>query len=101
MKKAAGLVVCVALLIVTSWSLGQDGSIKEGALDIEKTPVPTADARKDGQKKIRDAFATDFKAAKTPEQRWQLAAKLSEEAVEIKDDPAAEYAFAMEAIDLY
>lgn len=101
MKNAVGLLVCVALLIATSISTGQNGTVKEGALDIEKTPVPTTDARKESQKKIREAFAADFKAAKTPEQRWQLASKLSKEAVEIKDDPLAEYAFAMEAIDLY
>lgn len=101
MKKAVGLLVCVALLIAASYGMGQNGSIKEGSLDVEKTPIPTADARKEGQKKIRDAFATDFKAAKSPEQRWQLATKLSKEAVDIKDDPASEYAFAMEAIDLY
>lgn len=101
MNRATGLVLCLVLLLATSFGLGQSGTVKEGSLDIEKTAVPTADARKESQKKIRDAFAADFKAAKTPEQRWQLASKLSKEAVEIKDDPQSEYAFAMEAIDLY
>lgn len=87
---------------ISNHGVAQDAGVpKEGVLTATKTPIPGADELKSSQKKVREALATDFKQAKSPLAKWQLAEKLSQEAFEIKDDPDSEYAFATEAIELY
>ncbi len=73
----------------------------EGVLKAERISIPAATELKAGQKKVRDLFAGDFKAAKLPAQKWQLATKLAKEAEATTADSESEYALSMEAVGLF
>lgn len=101
--KWIGLGCCVWILVaVVTFGWAQEGGVPpEGLLNAQKLPLPAADERKAGQKKIRETFAADFKQARTPIQKWNLAVKIGTVASETKDDPESELALAQEAIELY
>lgn len=62
-----------------------------GVLHAEdKAPVPDAAKLKDAEKTIRDLFKEDYAKTK-PEDKAVLARKLSQQADETQDDPAAKY----------
>jgi hypothetical protein len=78
-----------------------DGGLQEGQLDTPRIAIPKADELQTAVKKLHEVYADEFKAAKTPAIKWNLAVKLGTLAQETKDDTVSEYALATEAITLY
>jgi hypothetical protein len=100
MKTTFWLMLTVLFLAAATEVSSQPAKPIAGAFETEKVACPKGEELVAARKKVRDVFATDFKQAKFPEQRWQLATKLAKNAAETRDDPESEYAISMEAIDL-
>lgn len=82
--------------------VAQEGGVpKEALLTEPRIAVLEGDELKAAVKKVRDSMSTEFKAAKNPSQKWNLAVRLGTLAQETKDDSESEYALASEAIALY
>lgn len=101
------LLLAIAIVTITAGSMipmgfaQEAGAPLEGSLVADKLPIPGTDQWKVAQKKVREVYAADFKQAKLPAQKWNLAVKIGTVATETKNDPDSEYALSMEAIDLY
>ncbi|MDB5387814.1 MAG: hypothetical protein JWM11_3460 [Planctomycetaceae bacterium] len=95
-------IVLFQSVFVLSHVGAQTGGVpKEGQLDTPRIKVPESGELQAAVKKVREVYATDFKAAKNPQLKWSLALKLGTLAQETKEDTLSEYALATEAIALY
>ncbi|MCE9603885.1 MAG: leucine-rich repeat domain-containing protein [Planctomycetia bacterium] len=63
----------------------------------KKLAVPATDAQQAALKTIKEIFADDYTAAKTPDQKGALAVKLLEQAKQTFDDPTSRYLLLSEA----
>ncbi|MBA4016512.1 MAG: hypothetical protein C0483_04935 [Pirellula sp.] len=62
-----------------------------------RVPVPDAAAQQKALALVKEVFQADYAAAKTPEQKAALAAKLTDQANQTQDDPASRYVLLNEA----
>jgi len=66
----------------------------------ERKPIPSTGDQATAQKLVRETFKDEYTAAKTPDQKTTLAAKLIDQARQTLDDPSSRYVLLGEARDL-
>ena len=68
-----------------------------GGVTRQRSPVPDEEEQKKILREIRELFDEDFRKARTPETRFQLAEKLFNEGKKTNDDPVSRYVLLREA----
>ena len=85
----------VSLLAIVLFSLSSHLALAE-----EKLPVPDDTAQKQAASLVADLFRADYEAAKTLEQKSELAKKMLQVGVDSKDDPTGRYVLLRIARDI-
>jgi hypothetical protein len=100
-KACAVLIASVAFLAAVPCGVSQEPKPIEGALKVDKVSPPKSADLKTAQKAVRETFAAELKAAKIPQAKSDLAGELAQKVRASKNPADSEYAFGMEAIELY
>src|SRR3954464_8230351 len=87
------LLTLISALLVALASIGQ-------AAEVAKEPVPEDAAQKQSAKIIADVYKSENAAAKTPEQKLDLAKKLFSVGLATKNDPTGKFVLIRIAKDL-